>query len=961
MISQSDVQALLRTYRKELTLILATAVATFLFTKLLPAVVEILRKGAGFLFAVCTGRGKEYRFLRQYLDWVVNANRYSSVIPSQMLDPEKLPMQQRLEDVYIRLQLRSSSEEPTEVSTRALLWPGAKTVILGDPGAGKTTYLRYLALVQANFARSSFVNLRARRRVREQVGVSVSKVPILVPLNRLYRDTAERSGDLLAVAMNALPDLLGRKCPTGFFEKLLERGNALMLLDGLDEIASAEQRVRASAEIAALANAAHSETSWILTSRVVGYKPKLQEHNFQLAMVQHLTEDQVRQFVVNWYANKCEGAGYKPEELEFQRHRHAMRAQHLIDTLVSNVGLRSLATSPMLVSLITMLHSVRLELPENRALLYRDCLELLAGRWDVDRGLAEDQSALRITSSQKITFLTSLAWRMHTEKRREIREQELEDLLSEQLKRIVSSVTAETLKSFIDVLLERSGIIISRGVAPAGDRLLAFSHLSFQEYLVSRWLQTMAPEEADAFVLEKHGDPWWREAILLHMAQLEFPLAIITTIYELVRTDPNIDRLSFVGHCLAEVQADKSSEIFGRVLDDLVFIASASLVSNVSADLLKVDVHNLFLRYLINAVQEIGRLRQSQAQMLLHDRLGQRVDPKEVQASIVNLGSRSDLLWFDRQFVTVAPAYGVPAGVVLPIASRFPGAERFVCQPGRVPVDLPPDTSWPDLIRVAASMDLVLDEKRTLRERASRFKETSPQSIPEFFVALHEDPDEAEMMIHRALCGHPLVVPLEGTGSTATLSAEYGSAGLPRARQLAISAALLQRVWPAGEVDFIFDFVRETLRAKPPRPADSQTALHRALMRRCLSRLQHSVSGTRKHVEFALDCLASEQVDGRDFAFRVLWPIGGLDEEAADYGRLQTRSNDLTRRWGAALVLAKAPPVAQEETVQCLLSQLYEREYRVMGYSLRDVAAYSLMRVISPGLGPSAALPMNQL
>jgi len=78
----SDLVTLLHTYKKEIFLIVATATATFVFTKALPAIAGGVKQALAFLWAVLSGRGKEYRFLRQYLGWVVNENLYSPVIPS---------------------------------------------------------------------------------------------------------------------------------------------------------------------------------------------------------------------------------------------------------------------------------------------------------------------------------------------------------------------------------------------------------------------------------------------------------------------------------------------------------------------------------------------------------------------------------------------------------------------------------------------------------------------------------------------------------------------------------------------------------------------------------------------------------------------------------------------------------------------------------------------------------------
>jgi energy-coupling factor transporter ATP-binding protein EcfA2 len=947
-----SIQDLFRTYRKEITLIVATAVVTFLFTRALPAIGKLLSSGFAYLVALCTGQGREYRFLRKYLQWVVNDNRYSPVIPSQMLDPGKLPKVPQLEEVYIRLQLRASNDEQLELGVASLLNAGARAVILGDPGAGKTTFLKYLALIHANRSRASFLNLRSRRRAREAVGSHARLIPVLIHLNRLYRDPVQ-SPDLLTVALNGLPERLRAQCPLRFFEKLLESGDALILLDGLDEIASAEQRLRAMKEIAELSNTTPPRTRWIVTSRIVGYKPKLQEHNFQLAVVQHLTPQQVEQFVMNWYASKCESAGYKPDEIEYQRNVHATRAQHLVDTLESNVGLRSLATSPMLVSLITMLHSVRLELPENRSLLYRDCVELLAGRWDIDRGVAGNDYGLPVSISQKIAFLIALAWRMHNEKRREIGESEVAGLLSEHLSKVVPAVTSEMTKAFIDVLLERSGIIISRGISSSGDRLLAFSHLSFQEYLASRWLHGLPHEEADAFVLERHSESWWREAILLRMAQMEFPLDLTTQIYRRAWSEGKIDGVVFAGYSLAEVQAERNSDIFRSVAGDLAFIASAGSVRNLATDILTFDRNNLFLRYLITTVEDIVRLRPKAAQVIFHLRRGE-IDGANPQRAVAELTGRGDLASFERQFVLAADRFGVPLGLALQAASRFPGAVQELMEGWEerpLNADAFEQGQWSDLIRLAsggwigqykegsAALSSSWKHRLIVRSRAPRTTHVPSAPFDSDLARSLMAGDEvmAGVGIHMALCGVPFSLDESGL---AALDEEGIANRSPVLRSLIVSALLLSRFplsSPAMRV--LKSFVSRTRTIE-----SAQDAWRAALARRCLERIRPEPSASMEFLVFAFDCLR-RSVDHKEFAAGALWKLGALEGAAAEYCLRTAESENLDMRWGAILALANAREHVNDQMLKVLLAQLYEREHRVLGQSLRDVAGSSLMRL----------------
>src|SRR5256714_3060549 len=83
--------------------------------------------------------------------------------------------------------------------------------ILGKPGAGKTTFLKYIALQAA-----------------EQ---NIDKIPIFVSL-KLWADSGSELMDFIAERF----DICGFPEAQPFVEELLKSGNAIVLFDGLDEV-----------------------------------------------------------------------------------------------------------------------------------------------------------------------------------------------------------------------------------------------------------------------------------------------------------------------------------------------------------------------------------------------------------------------------------------------------------------------------------------------------------------------------------------------------------------------------------------------------------------------------------------------------------------------------------------------------------------------------------------------------
>lgn len=134
---------LVRANKRDIFLILAAAVVTFLCTKLLPYALTVLNRLFLFHLSCVTGRRADLSFENKYLRWLANDTKYLSTVPTEVVDPAALPARVVLEDVFIRLQLRMGDQSSVDMPTSQLFTPGARTIVLGDPGAGKTTLLRY--------------------------------------------------------------------------------------------------------------------------------------------------------------------------------------------------------------------------------------------------------------------------------------------------------------------------------------------------------------------------------------------------------------------------------------------------------------------------------------------------------------------------------------------------------------------------------------------------------------------------------------------------------------------------------------------------------------------------------------------------------------------------------------------------------------------------------------------------
>jgi len=133
-----------------------------------------------------------------------------------------------------------------------------KVVLLGAPGSGKTTLMSYFAVMLA-------------QKQPEKLGlaVKIDWLPILIRMRDL---TGQPDIGILDYARQfAEKTLTVKSLPAGFFEYWLEDGRALILLDGLDEVAEEAKRYDVVRRIENFLGQ-FAKNRAIITSRPAGYK-----------------------------------------------------------------------------------------------------------------------------------------------------------------------------------------------------------------------------------------------------------------------------------------------------------------------------------------------------------------------------------------------------------------------------------------------------------------------------------------------------------------------------------------------------------------------------------------------------------------------------------------------------------------------------------------------------------------
>jgi hypothetical protein len=345
-------------------------------------------------------------------------------------------------------------------------------MVLGGPGAGKSTFLRKMGLEALKDKKGEFKH---------------GCIPVFIEL-KLFN-----SGDInIEQIITEEFRICGFPIPDKFTAKALEQGKLLILLDGLDEVPTNNLN-QAITEIQNFVDR-YDKNRFIASCRTAAYRSGFRR--FSDVAMADFDDTQIQQFIQNWFKSdsdkqakigeKCWELLQKPE----------------------NQAAKELAHTPLLLTFLCLVYDRSQNFPDNRSVLYRKALRILLEEWASEKRILQDEIYQGLHTELEEILLSEIAYTGFEADRLFFPKREIVQQIKTFLAGNLNAPQHLDGEKVLNAIVVQQGILVERA-----EDVFSFSHLTLQEYLTAQYIDDN--RLINQLVSQHLKDERWKEVFLL--------------------------------------------------------------------------------------------------------------------------------------------------------------------------------------------------------------------------------------------------------------------------------------------------------------------------------------------------------------------------------------------------------------------------------------------------------------
>ncbi|WP_223278629.1 NACHT domain-containing protein [Nostoc sp. 'Peltigera membranacea cyanobiont' 232] len=345
-------------------------------------------------------------------------------------------------------------------------------MVLGGPGAGKSTFVRKMGLEALKGKKGGFEH---------------ACIPVFIEL-KTFASSNINIEKFIAKEFHTC----GFPSPDQFTAKALEKGKLLILLDGLDEVPT-KSLTEAISEIQNFVDK-YDKNRFISSCRTAAYRSSFRR--FSDVGMADFDDDQIQQFIDNWFhceADKQAKTGEKCWEL-LQKPEHE--------------AAKELAHTPLLLTFICLVYDRSQNFPDNRSVLYRKALRILLEEWASEKRILRDEIYQGLHTELEEILLSEIAYTGFESDRLFFSQRDIVGQIKTFLASNLNAPQHLDGESVLDAIAIQQGILVERA-----EHVFSFSHLTLQEYLTAQYIDDH--RQIEKLVTEHLTVQRWKEVFLL--------------------------------------------------------------------------------------------------------------------------------------------------------------------------------------------------------------------------------------------------------------------------------------------------------------------------------------------------------------------------------------------------------------------------------------------------------------